>query len=61
MNGVDFVVDEQGRRKSVIIDLDIHRELWEDIHDTMIVRSRKREPRESLAEVEKHLKKARRG
>ena len=61
MSGVDFVVDDQGRKKSVIIDLEKHGELWEDIYDAMVVRSRKEEPRETLAQVEKKLKTSRGG
>jgi hypothetical protein len=61
MSGINFVVDDKGEKKSVIIDLDVHGGLWEDFHDAMMVRSRKRELRESLADVEKRLKKARRG
>jgi hypothetical protein len=61
MSGVDFVVDDRGRKKSVILDLEKHGDLWEDIHDTLVVRSRKHEPRQTLAEVEKKLKASRRG
>jgi len=61
MSGINFVVDEKGEKKSVLIDLNEHGSLWEDFHDAMTVRSRKHEPRESLAEVEKRLKKAGRG
>ena len=61
MSGISFVVDERGRKKAVMIDLQQHGSVWEDIHDMMVVRSRRREPRESLAEVEKRLAKRRRG
>ena len=61
MSGIDFVVDVRGRKKAVVIDLDKHGEIWEDLHDTLVVNSRRREPRESLVEVEKRLAKQRRG
>ena len=61
MSGIDFVVDERGRKKAVVIDLDRHGEIWEDLHDAMVVKSRKREPRESLTEVEKRLERRRSG
>jgi hypothetical protein len=61
MSGIDFVVDERGRKKSVILDLQKHGDLWEDIHDTLIVRSRRQEARETLAAVEKKLKASRLG
>ncbi len=58
MKGIQYVVDEKGRPKAVLIDLIKHGDLWEDIQDVLISRSRRREPRESLAEVEKRLRKA---
>jgi hypothetical protein len=57
VSGINFVVDEKGDKKSVIIELDLHGSLWEDFHDAMVVRSRKKEPRESLAQVADRLKK----
>jgi hypothetical protein len=59
MSGISFVVDERG--EAVMIDLEQHGSVWEDIHDLLVVRSRRREPRETLAEVEKRLTKRRRG
>lgn len=61
MGGISFIVDDDGKKTSVVIDLKEHGELWEDFYDAFVVRSRKKEPRESLAEVEKRLKKSRRG
>jgi hypothetical protein len=37
MNGVNFVVDQRGRKKAVVIDLEQCESLWEDIHDIMVV------------------------
>jgi hypothetical protein len=61
MSGINFIVDERGKKKSVVIDLDLHANLWEDFYDALIVRSRREEPRESLAEVERRLSKSRGG
>jgi hypothetical protein len=61
MAGINFIVDERGKKTSVVIDLEKHGDLWEDFYDALVVRSRKDEPRESLAEVEKRLIKSRRG
>ena len=36
MKGVDYIVDVDGKPKSVVIDLEIWGELWEDIYDTML-------------------------
>ena len=55
MKGVEFVVDEQGEKKAVLIDLRQHRDLWEDIYDTLKTIERKKEPRESMAEVRKKV------
>jgi hypothetical protein len=58
MKGIKFVVDEKGKPDSVIIDLQKHGQLWEDFQDLFVSRSRRKEPRESLAEVEARLRKA---
>jgi hypothetical protein len=55
MKGIEFVVDETGDRKAVLIDLAEHGELWEDFYDTLLAKAREREPRETLAEVKKRL------
>jgi len=44
LEGVQFVVDEKGRKKAVQLDLETWGELWEDIYDSMIARSRGDEP-----------------
>ena len=51
MKGVQFLVDDQGERKAVLIDLDLHGELWEDFYDAALAKRRQHEPRESLEEV----------
>jgi hypothetical protein len=40
-----------------MIDLQKHGELWEDFYDSLVARQRAKEPRESLAAVEKRLRK----
>jgi hypothetical protein len=55
MKGIDFVVDEAGDRKAVVIDLTEHGDLWEDFYDTLLAQERQHEPRETLAEVKKKL------
>ena len=44
MKGVQFVVDDKGKKKAVIIDLDEWGELWEDIYDILISEQRGGEP-----------------
>jgi hypothetical protein len=58
MSGIQYIVDNQGKPTSVVIDLKKHRELWENMYDAMIVRSRRSEPRESLTSVKTRLVKA---
>lgn len=55
MKGVEFVIDEEGQKKAVLIDLKKHGDLWEDFYDTVRVKERESEPRESLNEVKKHI------
>ena len=44
MKGIQFLVDEHGKAKSVLIDLEEWGELWEDIYDGMIIEARRDEP-----------------
>jgi hypothetical protein len=43
MKGIQFVVDDTGKKKAVLIDLAEWGELWEDIYDVLIAYSRKDE------------------
>jgi hypothetical protein len=40
-----------------LIDLKKHGELWEDIYDSLAARRRAHEPRESIEQVKKRLRK----
>jgi hypothetical protein len=55
MRGVQFVVDEGGRKTAVIIDLRHQREMWEDFYDLRLAQEREDEPRESLDDVRARL------
>jgi hypothetical protein len=55
MSGINFVVNERGKRTAVVIDLKKHARIWEDFYDSLLSRSRKNEPRESLALVKRRL------
>jgi len=55
MTGIQYVTDEKGRKVAVQIDLTKHRELWEDIQDVLISRSRRHEKRIPLDEVKAGL------
>ena len=54
--GIAFVVDSRGRRKSVLIDLEQHGSLWEDLYDAYVAQQRRTEPRESLATVKRLIR-----
>jgi len=56
VKGVQFVVDGDGNKTAVVIDLKRNAELWEDFFDRCLVRSRESEPRESLASVREKLR-----
>lgn len=55
MQGIQFLVDSQGHKTAVVLDLEEHGELWEDIYDAWLARSRENEPRESLEDVKQWL------
>jgi len=45
MEGLSYIVDEKGRKRAVVVDLDRYGELWEDIYDAMIAEARAGEDR----------------
>lgn len=55
MRGVKFLVDKNGKKTAVVLDLRKNAALWEDVYDSALARSRAREPRESLASVRRRL------
>lgn len=55
MSGIQFLVNEKGKKTAVVIDLGEHGELWEDIYDSLLIARRKNEPRETLASVKRKL------
>lgn len=55
MKGIQFLVDEVGTKKAVLIDLEEGGELWEDIHDIMVTEERKNEPTVSWESVKERL------
>ncbi len=58
MTGIQFITDEQGRKVAVVLDLKKHRELWQDIEDVLVSRSRRNEKRIPLAKVKSALVKS---
>lgn len=58
VQGVKYVIGDEGQAEAVIIDLAKHGRLWEDFQDLLVARSRRKEPRESLDDVKARLRKA---
>lgn len=59
MRGVRYLIDENGQKTAVLIDLKRHGEIWEDFYDRAVAEARKKEPRESIATVRKRIAKRR--
>jgi PHD/YefM family antitoxin component YafN of YafNO toxin-antitoxin module len=55
MKGINFVINEQGEKKAVLIDLDEWGELWEDFSDILISRNREDEAEISWDELKAEL------
>ena len=55
MKGVQYLVDDDGERTAVVIDLKRNRALWEDFYDRALAESRRGDTRESLASVRRRL------
>ena len=55
MTGIQFITDETGRKTAAVIDLKMHKALWEDIEDVLVSRSRRHEKRIPLAKVKAGL------
>lgn len=57
MRGIQYITDDRGKKRAVVIDLEKYGELWEDFYDSLVARRRASEPRESLESVKKRLRK----
>ena len=58
MSGVQFVVDNRGKKTAAVIDLNKYADVWEDFYDFLLAQRRAPEPRESLASVKQKLVRA---
>ena len=52
---IRFLVDENGKKKSVVLPMKEYQKLVEDLADLSLIAERKAEPAESLAEVKGRL------
>ncbi|MBE2219642.1 MAG: hypothetical protein IAE90_15630 [Ignavibacteria bacterium] len=57
MTGINFVINDKGKKSAVVIDLKKHGKLWEDFYDALKVKQRKNEPRETLQMVKARFNK----
>jgi hypothetical protein len=55
MGGIQFLTDEKGNKTAAVIDLRVHKALWEDIQDLLVSRSRRSERSVPLAKVKASL------
>lgn len=53
---IQYVTDERGKKKSVILPVETYEEMLEDIQDLMVVAERRKEKTISLNEMKKRLK-----
>ncbi len=51
-----FIVDEAGKKTSVILPVEDYEELLENIHDLTVIAERKNEPSISLVDLKNRLK-----
>jgi len=56
MEGIQFVIDENGEKTAVLIDLKKRGKIWEDFYDSLTAHLRKDEPRESLESAKEGLR-----
>ena len=55
MRGIRYIVDEEGNRRAVVLDLKVHGRLWQDIYDRLATDTPKddeRVPDEEVGEEE---------
>lgn len=57
MKGINFVINEKGEKKAVLIDLEEWGELWEDFSDILVSRNRENESEISWHDLKQELDK----
>ena len=55
MKGIQFVIDDSGKKEAVLIDLEEWGELWEDFYDILVAESRKHEDNIPWEEIKSEL------
>jgi hypothetical protein len=57
MRGIQFVVDDHGRKTAAVMDLSKCDRLWEDFYDHLLIEENRGKPRKRLEKVKAELKK----
>jgi hypothetical protein len=55
MGGIQFLTDDKGHKTAAVLDLKVHKALWEDIQDVLVSKSRRSEKGVPLAKVKAEL------
>jgi hypothetical protein len=55
VGGIQFITDSKGQKTAAVIDLRVHKALWEDIEDVLVSRSRRHERGVPLERVKADL------
>lgn len=55
MKGIQYLIDDTGKKTAVVIDLEEWGELWEDIFDILVSESRRDEPTVSWEELKTEM------
>jgi len=55
MDGIQYIVTEQGDKTAVLIDLKKYKSIWEDFYDVLLAKARENEPRTSFNDVKDRL------
>ena len=53
LKGIQYIVDDEGKKKSVILDLEKWGEYWEDFYDILVSESRRDESNVSWEKLKK--------
>jgi len=53
IKGIEYIVDDKGKKKSVILDLEMWGDNWEDFYDILVSESRRDEPNISWEKLKK--------
>ena len=59
MKGIQFVVNDSGKKRAVQIDLDEWGDLWEDFYDVLVSESRKNKPTVPWSKLKAELEQGR--